>query len=123
LRCHRRTNVRTMLDNLEWQSTKQRIYMYTLVFIFKINHNMATDYLASKLLYTREATTCVLRNADDFRLPQYSRTYTQNSLWHAGLNEFNKLSLNMKNREIQHTIHKKNLVYSLSKMDVLNLTN
>jgi hypothetical protein len=56
LRCHRRNNVRTMLDNLGWQSKKQRIYMNTLVFIFKIKHNMAPD-LASKLLYTWEATT------------------------------------------------------------------
>jgi hypothetical protein len=99
LRCHRRTHVKTMLDNLEWQSTKQRIYMNTLVFIFKIKHNMAPDYLSSKLLYTREATTHVLRNADDFRLPRYNRTYTQNSLWHAGLNEFNKLPLNVKNSD------------------------
>jgi hypothetical protein len=99
LRCHRRTHVKTMLDNLEWQSTKQRIYMNTLVFIFKIKHNMAPDYLASKLLYTREATTHVLRNADDFRLPRYNRTYTQNSLWYAGLNEFNKLPLNVKSSD------------------------
>jgi hypothetical protein len=88
-----------MLDNLEWQSTKQRIYMNTLVFIFKIKHNLAPNYLASKLLYTREATTHVLRNADDFRLPRYNRTYTQNSLWHAGLNELNKLPLNVKNSD------------------------
>jgi hypothetical protein len=27
---------------------------------------MTSDYLASKLLYTREATTGLLRNADDF---------------------------------------------------------
>jgi hypothetical protein len=31
LRCHRRTHVKTMLDNLEWQSTQQRIDMNTLV--------------------------------------------------------------------------------------------
>jgi hypothetical protein len=65
-----------MLDNLEWQSTKQLIYMNKLVFIFKIKHNMAPGYLASKLLYTRGAITYVLRNADDFRLPRYNRTYT-----------------------------------------------
>jgi hypothetical protein len=78
---HWRTHIRTMLDNLEWQ----RIYMNTLVFIFKIKINMAPDYLASKLLYTIEATTRVLRNAVDFRLPRYNRTYTQNSLWDARL--------------------------------------
>jgi hypothetical protein len=60
---------------------------------------MAPDYLASKLLYTREATTHVLRNADDFRLSRYNSTYTQNSLWHAGLNEFNKLPLNVKSSD------------------------
>jgi hypothetical protein len=65
--------------------------MNTLMFMFKIKHNMAPNYLASKLLYTREATTRELRNAVGFRLPRYNRTYTQKSLWHAGLNEFNKL--------------------------------
>jgi hypothetical protein len=99
LRCHRRTYVKAMLDNLDWQSTKQRIIMNTLVFMFKIKHNRASDYLASKLLYTSEATIHVLRNADDFRLPRYNRTYRQNSLWHAGLNEFNKLLLNVKNSD------------------------
>jgi hypothetical protein len=43
--------------SLNLQSTKQRIYMNTLVFIFKIKNNMAPDYLTSKILYTREATT------------------------------------------------------------------
>jgi hypothetical protein len=98
-RCHWRIQIRTMLDNLEWQSTKQLIYMNTLVFIFKIKNNVAPDYLTSKLLYTREATTCVLRNADDFRLPRYYRTYTKNSLWHDGLNEFNKLPINVETSE------------------------
>jgi hypothetical protein len=54
LRCHRRTHVRMMLDNVEWQSTKQRIYMNTLVFIFKIKHNMAPYYLAYPNCCTQE---------------------------------------------------------------------
>jgi hypothetical protein len=71
--------------------------MNTLVFIFKIKNNMAPDYLTPKLIYTREATTRVLRNADDFRLPRYNRTYKHNPLWHAG---FNKLPINVKTSEI-----------------------
>jgi hypothetical protein len=39
------------------------------------------------------------QNADDFRLPGYNRTYTQNSLWHVGLTEFYKLPLNVKNSD------------------------
>jgi hypothetical protein len=54
---------------------------------------MAPNYLASKLLLTSEATTRVLRNADDFRLPNDNKSYTQNSLWHAGLDDFNKLPI------------------------------
>jgi hypothetical protein len=84
------------MDKLEWKSTKQRIYMDTLVFKFKIKHNMPPDYLVSKLLYTRGATIRMFSNGDDFPLPRYNGTYTQNSLWHAGLNEFNKLKLNVK---------------------------
>jgi hypothetical protein len=39
------------------------------------------------------------QHADDFRLPRYNRTYTQNSLWHAGFNEFNKLPTSVKTSE------------------------
>jgi hypothetical protein len=75
------------------------LHEHTSFIIFKIKNNMAPDYLSSKLIYTREATTCVLRNADDFHLPRYNRTYTENSLWHAGFKKFNKLPINVKTSE------------------------
>jgi hypothetical protein len=33
-----------------------------------------------------------LRNADNFRLPAYIKTYTQNSMWYDGLKLFNELA-------------------------------
>jgi hypothetical protein len=44
-----------------------------------------------ELTYNRDATTRNLRNADDFRLPAYQKTYTQNSMWYDGLKLFNEL--------------------------------
>jgi hypothetical protein len=63
-----------------------------------VNGSQQNNVYTSTLwfLFLRSSTTWhqtirVLRNADDFRLPSYNKSYTQNSLWHAGLDEFNKL--------------------------------
>jgi hypothetical protein len=54
---------------------------------------MVPTYLQDEILYTREATTRTrtLRIADDLRLPRYQRSYTQNIIWHDGLQLFNEL--------------------------------
>jgi hypothetical protein len=55
---------------------------------------MVPTYLQDEILYTRETTTRTLRNADDFGLPRYKlikRSYTQNMIWHDGLQLFNEL--------------------------------
>jgi hypothetical protein len=49
-----------------------------------------------EITYNRDATTRILRNNDDFRLPTYKKTYTQNSMWYDGLKLFNELTSAMK---------------------------
>jgi hypothetical protein len=48
------------------------------------------------ITYNIDATTRILRNKDDFRLPTYKKTYTQNSMWYDGLKLFNELTPAMK---------------------------
>jgi hypothetical protein len=52
---------------------------------------MVPTYLQDKILYSSEATTKTLRNADNFRLPRYQRSYTQNMIWQDGLQLLNEL--------------------------------
>jgi hypothetical protein len=87
----RRTNIKWMLDALKMLSVQQRVNFNTLILIFKIRNKMVPTYLQDEILYTHEATTRTLRNADDFRLPRYQRSYTQNMIWHDGLQLFNEL--------------------------------
>jgi hypothetical protein len=49
-----------------------------------------------EITYNRVATTRILRNKDDFRLPTYKKRYTQNSMWYDGLKLFNELTPAMK---------------------------
>jgi hypothetical protein len=45
-----------------------------------------------EITYNSDATTSILRNKDDFRLPTYKKTYTQNSMWYDGFELFNELT-------------------------------
>jgi hypothetical protein len=49
-------------------SVKQRIYLNTLILIFKIKNNMVPGHM------NEDNFKIILRNADDFRLPTYKKT-------------------------------------------------
>jgi hypothetical protein len=53
---------------------------------------MVGTRIFDEIIYNRDATTSILRNKDDFRLPTYKKTYTQNSMWYDGLKLFNELT-------------------------------
>jgi hypothetical protein len=86
-----------MVDALKMLSVQQRVNYNTLILIFKIHNKMVPTYLQDEILYTREATTRTLRNADDFRLPRYQRSYTQNMIWTAARQNENETSKDLKN--------------------------
>jgi hypothetical protein len=66
-----RTNIKRMLDALKMLLVPQRVNYKTIILILKIRNKMVPTYMQDEILYTREATTRTLRNADDFRLPRY----------------------------------------------------
>jgi hypothetical protein len=70
LKKRRITHIKWMLDVLEFHSVKQRVNFNTLILVFKIKNNMVPEYMYDELTYNRDA--------DDFRLPAYKKTYTQN---------------------------------------------
>jgi hypothetical protein len=92
-----RTSIGWMLNALKIMSVKQRVYFNTLVLIFKVKNNMLPEYMSEEVQFNRDATERVLRNTNDFRLPKYNKSCTQNSMWHAGLKLFNELPTEIKN--------------------------
>jgi endoglucanase Acf2 len=99
LKKSRRTNIRLMLDVLDIHSIKQLVKINTLILIFKIKNNLVPEYMNDEITYNKDATTRILRNKDDFRLPTYKKTYTKNSMWYDSLRLFNELTLAMKDEQ------------------------
>jgi hypothetical protein len=61
---------------LEFHSVKQRVNFNTLILVFRIKNNMVPEYMNDEITYNQDATTRTPRNANDFRLPIYKKTYT-----------------------------------------------
>jgi hypothetical protein len=57
---------------------------------------MVPAYMNEETQYNRHVTARTLRNADDFRLPRYNKSYTQNSMWYEGLKLFSSLPSELK---------------------------
>lgn len=66
IRCRRRTSIKSMLDELNLLSVKQRIVMLTMNFIFK--NRMLPEYLSEFMSYIGQHHAYRLRNINDFRL-------------------------------------------------------
>jgi hypothetical protein len=92
----RRTHYRWMLDVLDFHSIKQQVNFNTLILIFKIKNHLVPEYMNDEITYNRDVIPRILRNKDDYRLPTYKKTCTQNSMWYDGLKFFNVLTPAMK---------------------------
>jgi hypothetical protein len=66
-------------------------------------NNKSPEYVNDEITYNRDATTWTLRNADDFRLPIYKKTYIQHSMWYDGPNIFNKLAPTIGDEALQRS--------------------
>jgi hypothetical protein len=59
---------------------------------------MVPGYINEEVVYNRNATSRILRNAD-FILAKCKKTSTQNTMWYKGLKLFNELESAIKRRE------------------------
>jgi hypothetical protein len=92
-----RTRVEWMLSTLQMMSVTQKVYLNTLVLIYKMKNNMLPKYMSDEVQLNRQVAEKALRNADDFRLPKYNKSCTLNTMWHNGLKLFNELPPQTKN--------------------------
>lgn len=95
--CKRDTSTLWMLETLQWQSIRQRIIFNTLVMIHKVKCGIFPAYLCSKLSLVSEKSNYNLRNKDNFKLPNYTKVFSQNSLFYKGINLYNNIPVLIKN--------------------------
>lgn len=91
LRCHRRTKIADMLEILQWLSIKQRVYLNTLVFVFKLVRNILPSYMNKYLVYNKDIHNYETRIVNNFRLPANTKSISQNSFFYKGLKLYNGL--------------------------------
>lgn len=91
LKCNKTTHINIMLDTLQFQSVKQRIYFNTLQMIYKIRNNMLPSYLGNLVAYNSDVHDRCLRRRSWFNIPFMKKAKSQRSVFHKGLNLFNGL--------------------------------
>lgn len=70
--------------------------------IFKIKNGLVPEYLIDEVNYVSNISNRTLRNANNFRLPNYRRELTRNSIFYEGLKMFNELPPQIK--QIQNVV-------------------
>lgn len=96
LNCNRRTSIKLMLDTLNLLSVRQIIYLNTLIFIYKIVHNMVPIHLLQNCTFVREIHDYNTRGSQNFYIPTVKHNYSQKSLYHNGLKLYNSLPEHIK---------------------------
>lgn len=91
LHCNKRTRIADMLEALQWLNIKQRIYFNVLLFIYKLLNNKLPLYMCRSVFYNRDVHSYGTRKIDHFRLPNFTKTSTQNNLYYKGLKLYNEL--------------------------------
>ena len=104
------TSTNIMLRNLKWLSIRQKLYFFTMLFIFNIKNNNLPYYLYNNLLYNRNVHSVNTRNKNDFRLPFLRTNSDQQNLFYKGLKCFNELPNDIKScntlNEFKKKLHK-----------------
>lgn len=96
LRCPKDRSVRSMLDQLQRLSVRQRIFYLTMMRIFKLKNGILPKQLCEMASFVGDAQKYWLRNEHNFRIIQVKKTSTQNSMMISGLKFFNNLPSEMK---------------------------
>jgi Reverse transcriptase (RNA-dependent DNA polymerase) len=97
LNCDMRTRKIDMLENLKWMSIKQKLTFNAFVFIYRIKNGQLPNYLDNRINFGHQIHHHNLRNNNNFRLPKYNKTMSQNNLFYKGLKMFNEIYDEIKN--------------------------
>lgn len=95
LNMNRFTNTNVMLNTLEWLNVKQKIYYNTMILIFKAKNKMLPDYINDKFKIVDHNR--ILRDNVKFKIPNFKKEYTKNTIFCNGSRFFNMLRMETKN--------------------------
>lgn len=91
LNTENRTHIKDMLEKLNWKSINQRIQFNVLKLLFRIDKGELPKYLNNLLSTNSDIHNYNTRNTH-FRLPKYSKSFSQRSLGYNGVKLYNSLS-------------------------------
>ena len=97
LKTNRFTPIALMLNSLQWLTVKQRIFLRTMIFIFKILNDLAPPYFGDYIVHHRDIHDHYTRNNDHLYISRTNRFSSMNSLFFKGLNNYNQLPNDIKN--------------------------
>ena len=96
LKCNRYVPIGFMLASLQWLSVTDRLYYLSMIFIFKIKNKLLPPYFDQFIIYNNEVHNYDTRTNNNFYINRQNLSQTMNGLFYKGLNEFNKLPMNIK---------------------------
>ena len=98
LRCDNQTHRQDMLDSFGWLSVKQLLNLNVILFFRRIIVFESPTYLFFKLRKIASSHRYPTRRGDEYILPNYTKAFSQNSLFYKGLQLYNEF-LNYRKEE------------------------
>ena len=89
LKVDSRTHREDMLEELQWLTVKQTIYLNTIMFIHRIAIGISPAYLQQHMVKTKYFHDHLTRSNDDFKLKNYTTASSQNNLFYNGVKMYN----------------------------------
>lgn len=108
------------LDDFKIKTIEQNILIITMKLVFKLRNNMTPEYLSSRIKLNNQVHSRELRNANDFRLPKYTKSGSHKMLLYNGLKWFNNLPDYIK-KEKSWKVFKRTIVEFISVKTVLKV--
>lgn len=96
LKCNKYTPITFMLSALQWLSVSNRLFYCAMIFIYKILNNLLPKYFNTYITLNSEIHEHFTRNAGNIYIQRTKYSLTMNSLFYKGIDNFNKLPLELK---------------------------
>jgi hypothetical protein len=96
LKCNKYTPIRLMLSTLQWMSVEQRLYYMSMIFMFKMVHNMLPAYFKCLIKFNCQVHRYSTRDKLDLNITKVMLSRTMNSIFYKGMKEYNELPMNLK---------------------------
>lgn len=96
LKTSRLTPIKSMLNSLNWFSVENRLYYFTMIFIFKMVNCMVPDYFQQYITFNKDMHTYNTRGINNIYISRTHYRSTMNSLIFKGFHKFNELPNSVK---------------------------